>query len=88
MEPPFEFKYGIIAVRPAEEGMADILHFCGYEEPPTEADYKALREELANDEEFGLVADIESLTLIEAPPEIVELYWQVVQTDPNWHEAN
>lgn len=87
-EIPFEFKYGIIAIRQAEGGMADILHFCGYEEPPTQADYDALGKELATDKEFGLVASMDQIKLVEAPQEIVDLYRDMMQTDPNWHESN
>lgn len=88
-ESSFDFKFGIMAIRPAEvEGMVDILHFCGYEEKPTKADYNVLREELASDEEFGLIASMDDITLVEAPDTIVRLYKEMLATDPNWHEAN
>jgi hypothetical protein len=71
---PKEIKYGMIAVPKVigNIGVEDVLHFVGFWEKPGESDYKAIREELENDLEFGLT-DIE-FDLIEAPSEFVDLY--------------
>lgn len=71
-----EIKFGIMAIRPSEneEGMVDILRFCGYEEPLRQIDYDFLKEELANDEELGMVAIVSEIKLVEAPEEIVKIY--------------
>ena len=48
--------HGIVAYVRDEENpnQVVILHFCGYSEAPTEAEYEALREELQSSEDFGL----------------------------------
>lgn len=68
--------YGILAVdvRPNDEGMNSILHFCGYESLPTEDDFDDLRHELSMDEEFGLTRMMDYVILVEAPSEVVEIY--------------
>lgn len=60
-----------------EDGTNDIVHFCGYEKMPTEHDIQGLKEELAVDEEFGLVELMKSdppLIFVIAPDDIVKLY--------------
>lgn len=75
-----KFKSGIIAYRhventendPAEEGMVEILHFCGFESELTEDLFKALNEELLSDPEFGLTDG--NYELAEAPEDLLEYY--------------
>lgn len=76
-------RYGIIAVRPAkdEDGMADILHFCGYEDPPTQFDFDALREELNTNPAFGLQGDMDGVELMEAPEEILDTIMRSTDAD-------
>lgn len=60
-EPPMNIKHGIIAFTVTGEEDSptiSVLHFCGYEEPPTEHDWKNLEDELNTDEDFGLVGRI------------------------------
>jgi len=54
----------------------NILHFCGYENLPTDADKKSLYKELKEDSSFGLIDKIDSLEIMEAPQEIVISYIQ------------
>lgn len=72
----FQFNYGIIAIdsRPDSEGRNPILHFCGYKNPPTAIDFDQLQEELSTNEEFNLIEIMPYIQLLEATPEIVELY--------------
>jgi hypothetical protein len=48
--------HGIVAYVRDEENPNQlvILHFCGYSEAPTEADFNNLKDELQNSEDFGL----------------------------------
>lgn len=70
-----DIKYGIIVVDPKQEGdMLDIIHFVGYWKEPTIDDANELREELRNDEEFGLTDIIDTLQILPAPEDIVRHY--------------
>jgi hypothetical protein len=69
-----KINYGLVAVA-AEDKNKDkvrILHFCGYEEEPTEVEINSLKEELQTFQEFGLVGI--DFCLAHATPEIVEFY--------------
>lgn len=59
--------HGIIAV----EGNK-ILHFCGYEQPPTVHDFENLEQELKTDPEFGLTGI--PFVLMQAPAELIEQF--------------
>ncbi len=50
MTQKLDINYGIVAVNTKNQ----VIHFCGYEKEPTEADWEALVEELRTDPEFGL----------------------------------
>jgi hypothetical protein len=68
-----DIKYGLIVIDPTQEGeMMDILHFVGYWGKPTKTDADSLREELINDEEFGLTEIAHRLDILPAPDYIVE----------------
>jgi hypothetical protein len=81
MKEAFEINFGIIAVNKqayeAKEGqMIDVLHFVGYENEPSEADYESLYHELETDETFDLIemAKNGQILLIEAPEPTVEYF--------------
>jgi len=62
-EEDFSLKYGVIAVNSDNE----ILHFCGYEEKPTDSVLKALEEELkTTEEEFRISEDFKLRMATEA----------------------
>ena len=66
---------GIIAVEKLNEDKIGIVHFCGYEHEPTDADVENLEKKLNTDEEFGLVGRInKDVFLVVASPELVKLY--------------
>jgi len=66
-------QYGLMVIDPTQEGeMMDILHFVGYWEKPTKTDADLLREELINDEEFGLAEIAHRLDILPAPDYIVK----------------
>jgi hypothetical protein len=70
---PKDIKYGLIVVDPEEKGDShEILHFVGYWDKPTKEDVKHLREELLEDESFGLTETIDRLEILPAPDYIVE----------------
>jgi hypothetical protein len=74
-----KFKFGLIAVCQSNDdklkGQIEILHFCGYEYPPTENDKKSLENELNIDPEFSLVGRInKDVFIINATPEMVDFY--------------
>jgi len=70
--PTITVKFGLIAVAKDRNGVERVVHFVGYEEPPTEVDRESILKELAEDPEFGLVGvDVE---IVDAPLEQVELY--------------
>ncbi len=70
-----KIKYGLIALAtiPDEDGLNDILHFCGYEKEPQSHDIESLKTELQTDPEFGLVGRDDYIVL-KAPDTIVDLY--------------
>ena len=68
-----DIKYGLMVIDPTQEGeMMDILHFVGYWKKPTKTDADLLREELINDEEFGLTEIAHRLDILPAPDYIVK----------------
>ena len=72
---PKDIKYGLIVIDPIQEGeMMDILHFVGYWNEPTKNDANSLREELMEDEEFGLTEIAHRLDILPAPDYIVKEY--------------
>ena len=62
-------KYGIVALDPKTN---EILHFCGFEEKPTENDFEYLEEELTSDPDFNLIGV--DFDLVYAADDIVEFY--------------
>ena len=76
---PKEITHGLIAVDPTQEGeMLDILHFAGYWTEPSKEDAESLREELMNDEEFGLTDIAHRLDILPATKDIVEEYRRII----------
>ena len=77
-----DIKYGLMVIDPTQEGeMMDILHFVGYWEKPTKTDVDSLREELINDEEFGLTEIAHRLDILPAPDYIVKEFMNNVGDD-------
>lgn len=54
-------KHGLAVYKEGEP--ESVLHFCGYEEEPSEHDVQELFNELAEDEEFGLTEVVDSLVI-------------------------
>jgi hypothetical protein len=72
---PKDIKYGLMVIDPTQEGdMLDILHFCGYWNEPGKNDADSLREELMEDESFGLTEIAHRLNILPAPDYIVKHY--------------
>ena len=66
-----EISHGIAAVKRIGDSQAiDVLHFCGYFEKPSAADYDSLLKELTENPEFGLAN--EKFELIEAPQDLID----------------
>lgn len=73
--------YGIIAytLENRENPRLSVLHFCGYESPPTDLDMFTLKEELNTDPEFGLVGKIDKgVFLMVAPLEVVDHFKKII----------
>lgn len=68
-----KFNYGIMVGRLVGHEM-EILHYCGYPNPPTQDDYKSLLAELKSDEEFGLTEIADELIYTDAPQEIINYF--------------
>jgi transposase-like protein len=68
-----DIKYGLIFVDSnKDEENLDILNFCEYWNKPSKKDAEHLREELLNDNEFGLTDIVRRLDIIPAPDYIVK----------------
>ena len=71
-------KYGIVAYTikgDHQKPYISILHFCGYETPPTDDDLKSLELELETTEEFGLVGRInKDVKLMIATEDMIEQF--------------
>lgn len=66
-----DITHGIAAVKRIGETQAiDVLHFCGFFEKPSAADYDSLLKELTENPEFGLID--EKFELIEAPQDLID----------------
>jgi len=68
--------HGIIVIDPLSEdenGDVSIVHYIGYWNKPSQADFDSLKEELRTDEEFGLTEIFDRLEYGEAPEEILEM---------------
>lgn len=66
-----DITHGLAAVRrKGELNEIEVLHFCGYFEKPSAADYEALLKELSEDPEFGLIG--QKFELIEAPQDLID----------------
>lgn len=66
-----DITHGLVAVqRNSKKNKIYVLHFCGYFEEPSAADYESLRKELEEDEELGLVG--QEFELIIATPEMID----------------
>ena len=62
---PTEFTHGIVAISTVAnpDGSSEILHFCGYSNQPTQADFDGLKAELESSPEFGLIGENYNLQL-------------------------
>lgn len=79
-----KINYGLMVFDPEipeENGEKEIVHFCGFEENPSQNEIEHLREELRTDEEFGLTEVWERLVIIPAPYDIVEQYRKMINND-------
>lgn len=56
-EGTMKINYAIICYKKLDETHAEIKHKCLYENEPQQVDFDSLQEELATDEELGMVGD-------------------------------
>ena len=73
------FKLGGALLVLDENGI--VVHFCGYENPPTQADVDSLYLELSMDKEFGLTEVVETLRIVEPNEEKLNLYFESFNSD-------
>ena len=70
------FNYGLVAIKQIDKFHVEILHFCGYENEPTDVEIKALKEELDTDPEFELVGR-DDYIIVPATEEMIVFYRRV-----------
>jgi hypothetical protein len=73
-----KINFGLIAI----DRQGNILHFCGYENPPTSIDKKLLEKELATDPEFGLIGKQDQYAVTNAPEALVEIMRKDFEASP------
>jgi hypothetical protein len=73
--------YGLIVFDPIpnENGTVTVFHFCGYENPPTEAQIEGLRRELETDEEFCLTGRMHEMEIMVAPQDVVDYHRELLR---------
>lgn len=75
-----QINFGIVAVRRNSDESSsspfEMVHFCGYENRPTKADFDDLKRELSTDPEFGLVEQMKAgdIILVHASPTVVKMH--------------
>ena len=73
--------YGLVVVDP--ENPNAVLHFCGYENEPTQNDVDELYAELRTDEEFGLTDIIQDLDIADATEEMMKYFKEQIAIAQN-----
>ena len=58
-----------------------VVHFCGYEEEPSEREYEALKVELDTDPAFGFVGEIGDLLFLPATPDTIDFFRPFVESE-------
>ena len=77
-----QMKFGIMVLDPEldDHGNPTVLHFCGYESPPTPECFTDLKRELKENPEFGLT-NRNDLIFAEAPQELVQYFNDQIEND-------
>ena len=76
--------YAIVAVDAETE--STVLHFVGFERPPSERDFRSMRQELETDEEMGMVGV--EFVLTTAPHAYVEYVKNEFTRNGEWIEEH
>ncbi len=76
-DPHVPINYGLMAVKTKayeEERLLKVVHFCGYEYPPTEHEWREFERELKEDSEFSpFLKSIEGgYTMMVAPQSVID----------------
>jgi predicted nuclease of predicted toxin-antitoxin system len=81
-----KFTHGIMAVDPLNENdeMVAIVHFIGLWQEPTEEEILQYAKEIKTNPKFGHTDIANRLVILQAPPEIVEIYYNMA----NEHEIS
>jgi hypothetical protein len=81
-----KFTHGIMAVDPLneEDEKVAIVHFIGLWQEPTEEEFEIYANEIRTDPKYGHTDIADRLVIIQAPPEIVEIYFNMA----NEHEIS
>jgi hypothetical protein len=77
-----KINYGLICLHADfmdEGGNAEVLHFCGFQNKPTDSDIEFLREELREDKDFGLSDIVDELIIVDAPEEVLSYYKELAE---------
>ena len=82
----FNMKYGLIVISKKEmaSGIHNIIHFAGFEEPPSESDKAHIFDEVLNDPMFSEIPklyDKSDLMIIDADESTVKEFVEMVEND-------
>ena len=78
-----QINYGLVAAVQIDRFHVEIVHFCGYEQEPTDVEIQALEEELQTDPQFDLVGR-DDYIIVPTTEDMVDFYRRVHNgEDPN-----
>lgn len=75
-----KINFGIVAAVVADDNNIEVVHFCGYENEPKEADWDNLKHELETDPEFDCIGRAD-LIYLPATQEMIDFYVQKVDSE-------
>ena len=92
METLFDINYGVVVFskKETELGLYNILHFAGFETPPTDSDINHIREEALYDEDFKLINEYDESDIyaVEADKSTVDKYRNIVKEQVNQYNKD
>lgn len=73
-----DLHYGLVALDPTTPNGWEVVHFCGYFQPPTQEDWDFLAQDLATNPEWEVTERADRLVILLAPDWMVAEYVQAV----------
>ena len=82
----FQPNYGLMVVDPRITDHISIIHYCAFENEPTQKEIDHLREELRTDEDFGMGDEADIMEILPATEEVVEHFRkEIEENEKNIH---